>query len=224
VKYIKRLAREGKPVIVVVMAGSAVSLSEIEPYADAILYAWYPGEQGGNAVADILFGDVNPAGRLPVTIYRSVDDLPPFEDYSMLGRTYRFFEGEPEYPFGYGLSYSTFEYSGFEASGSEFTADDIIRLEVTVKNRGEINGEEVVQIYGKSHDTGCGPLLKSLVAFKRVPVAAGREKKIEFEIPASQLQIWDPMEEKFVSRLGEYSFFAAQNSADETNEIRVVMK
>jgi beta-glucosidase len=175
-------------------------------------------------VADILFGDVNPAGRLPVTIYRSADDLPPFEDYSMLGRTYRFFEGEPEYPFGFGLSYSNFEYSGFVASGSEFSVEDVIKLEVTIRNNGEANGEEVVQIYGKSHDTGCGPLLKSLVAFKRVHVAAGRETKVEFGIPVSQLQVWDPMEEKFVTRLGEYSFFAAQNSADETNEIRVVMK
>jgi beta-glucosidase len=223
VKYIQRLAREGKPVIVVVMAGSAVSLSEIEPYADAILYAWYPGEQGGNAVADILFGDINPAGRLPVTIYKSANDLPPFENYSMLGRTYRFFEGEPEYPFGFGLSFTNFEYSRFTASGSEFSVEDVIKLEVTVKNRGEANGEEVVQIYGKSHDTGCGPLLKSLVAFKRVPVAAGRDTKVEFEIPVSKLQVWDPMEEKFVNRLGEYSFFAAKSSADETHEIRVVM-
>lgn len=224
VKYIKRLAEGGKPLIVVVMAGSAVSLSEIEPYADAILYAWYPGEQGGNAVADILFGDVNPAGRLPVTIYRSADDLPPFEEYSMVGRTYRYFEREPEYPFGFGLSYTSFEYSGFVASGREFAENDIIKLEVTVRNKGEANGEEVVQIYGKSHDTGCGPLLKSLVAFKRVPVPAGHETKVEFEIPVSQLQVWDPMEEKFVSRLGEYSLFAARSSADETTEIRVVMK
>jgi beta-glucosidase len=224
VKYIKRLAEGGKPLIVVVMAGSAVSLNEIEPYADAILYAWYPGEQGGNAVADILFGDVNPAGRLPVTIYRSADDLPPFEDYSMLGRTYRFFEGEPEYPFGFGLSYSNFEYSGFVASGSEFSVEDVIKLEVTIRNNGEANGEEVVQIYGKSHDTGCGPLLKSLVDFKRVTVAAGRETKVEFGIPVSQLQVWDPMEEKFVTRLGEYSFFAAQNSADETHRIVITFK
>lgn len=224
VKYIKKLAEGGKPLIVVVMAGSAVSLNEIEPYADAILYAWYPGEQGGNAVADILFGDVNPAGRLPVTIYRSVDDLPPFEEYSMLGRTYRFFEGEPEYPFGFGLSYTSFEYSGLVASGSEFSVEDVIKLEVTIRNTGEANGEEVVQIYGKSHDTGCGPLQKSLVAFKRVEIPAGREKRIEFTIPVSKLQIWDPVEEKLVLRIGEYSFFAAKSSADEANEIRVVMK
>ena len=224
VRYIKKLAEGGKPIIVVVMAGSAVSLSEIEPYADAILYAWYPGEQGGNAVADILFGDVNPAGRLPVTIYKSVTDLPPFEEYSMLGRTYRFFEGVPEYPFGFGLSYTTFEYPKFIASGREFGVQDVIKLEVTVRNNGVTNGEEVLQIYGKSHDTGCGPLLKSLVAFKRVPVGAGRETKIDFEIPVSQLQVWDAIEEKFILRTGEYSFFAAKNSSDETHELRVVMK
>jgi beta-glucosidase len=223
IKYIRRLAREGKPLIVVVMAGSAVSLTEIEPYADAILYAWYPGEEGGNAVADLLFADVNPSGRLPVTIYRSEADLPPFDEYSMLGRTYRFFEGEPEYPFGFGLSYTTWEYSGLKASGSEFGINDVIKLEVTVRNNGKTDGEEVVQIYGKSHDTGCGPLLKSLVAFKRVLVEAGRERKIEFEIPVSQLQIWDPVEEKYVLRIGEYSFFAGKNSADESVQTKIVI-
>jgi beta-glucosidase len=224
VKYIRRLAKEGKPLIVVVMAGSAISLTEIEPYADAILYAWYPGEQGGNAVADILFGEVSPSGRLPVTIYKSANDLPPFEDYSMLGRTYRYFEGEPEYPFGFGLSYTHFEYSGLVASGSEFSNEDSITLNVTVRNNGEINGEEVVQIYGKSHDTGCAPLLKSLIAFRRVYVPAGREEKIEFTIPLNQLKVWDPIEGMFVTRLGDYSVFAAKNSSDEDSEVRVVLK
>ena len=115
-QLIKSLKATGKPIVLVLTSGSALSINWENDNLPAILHAWYPGEQGGNAVADVIFGDYNPAGRLPVTFYKSIADVPPFENYSMMGRTYRYFSGEPLYPFGYGLSYSTFDYSGFSLS------------------------------------------------------------------------------------------------------------
>lgn len=215
VKYLKQLARGAKPLVVVVMAGSAVSLSDIEPYADAILYAWYPGEQGGNAVADVLFGDVNPAGRLPVTIYRSVSDLPPFDDYSMEGRTYRYFRGEPEYPFGFGLSYTTFEYQGLRALTSDIGLTGTIGLELSVRNTGQVAGDEVVQIYF-SHGSDRGSSeIKSLAAFTRVALAPGESRKIVFSIPASQLGFFNSSSGKHEVMPGEYIFSAGGSSSGE---------
>jgi beta-glucosidase len=120
IKYVKRLRQISKgKIVAVIMGGSAISLTDIEPYVDAIIYAWYPGEQGGTAIADVLFGGSNPSGRLPVTIYKSLNDLPDFTDYSMKNRTYRYFTGEPEYAFGFGLSFSDFEYSDLNFDKSE---------------------------------------------------------------------------------------------------------
>jgi beta-glucosidase len=224
VKYIRRLAREGKPIIVVVMAGSAVSLSDIEPYADAILYAWYPGEQGGNAVADILFGDVNPAGRLPVTIYRSEDDLPPFDDYTMTGRTYRYFEGEPEYPFGFGLSYTTFEYLEIIPSIQDITADGLISLAVTVKNSGSIDGEELVQVYSTCLEAGCDPRLKALIGFRRVSIPAGETRKVKFEIPVRELEFYSPIQESVIVMPGTYNIVAGGNSSHKAVSTEITVK
>ena len=224
VKYIKRLSESGKPVVAVIMAGSAVSLNEIEPYADAILYAWYPGEQGGNAVADVLFADVSPAGRLPVTIYKSAADLPPFDEYAMAGRTYRYFDGEPEYPFGYGLSYTTFEYSGLKASEYDISGSGTIRLEVTVKNTGLVDGEEVVQIYYRHMNPPDNKAIKSLVAFRRVFIPAGSNLTIEFSIPASRLEHYSELTGRYEIFAGEYQFMASGSSAGEalTTEIAIL--
>jgi len=155
-------------------------------HADAIVVAWYPGEEGGNALADVLFGDYNPSGRLPVTFYKSSSDLPDFKNYSMAGRTYRFFEGEALYPFGHGLSYTTFDYSALKA---EFTSESSTDLEVSavVTNKGAVDGAEVVQVYVSDLDFTHNAPLRELKAFKRIEIPVGQSQKITFRITANQL-------------------------------------
>ena len=135
-RLLEALHATGKPVVLVLMTGSALSVEWAQEHLPAILVAWYPGQRGGNAIADVLFGDANPGGRLPVTFYRSVQQLPPFADYDMKGRTYRYFTGEPLYPFGYGLSYTKFEYSGLQTTPSPPGAQDAFEVSVAVKNVG----------------------------------------------------------------------------------------
>ena len=137
----------GKPLVVVLMNGSALSVNWANENANAILDAWYSGEEGGTAIAQTLAGVNNPAGRLPVTFYKGVEQLPPFEDYSMKNRTYRYFEGQPLYPFGYGLSYSKFEYSNLKLSATTLNAGDPLTVDADVKNASERDGDEVVQLY-----------------------------------------------------------------------------
>ena len=138
IDYLKKLKENNpKPLVLVLTGGSAIDISEVEDLADAILFAWYPGEQGGNAVADVLFGDVSPAGRLPVTFYSSIDQLPPYDDYSMVdGHTYRYMDEEPLYPFGYGLSYTSFEYSDLQINKSEIKKGGSVKVKVKVTNTG----------------------------------------------------------------------------------------
>ncbi|MDA0991253.1 MAG: glycoside hydrolase family 3 C-terminal domain-containing protein, partial [Verrucomicrobia bacterium] len=151
-ELLKWLHEQGKPIILVLLSGSAIDLAEVEPYADAILYAWYPGEQGGTAIADVIFGDYNPAGRLPVTFVKSMEQLPPFTDYAMKGRTYRFMDEEPLFRFGYGLSYTTFAYGEpiCDIGGQEcwqMQTTDTATIAVEVTNTGDRDGDEVVQLY-----------------------------------------------------------------------------
>lgn len=137
----------GKPLIVVLMSGSAVALNWAQHHADAILAAWYPGQSGGTAIAQALAGDVNPGGRLPVTFYRSTQDLPPYISYDMTGRTYRYFKGQPLYPFGYGLSYTQFAYEAPQLSTATLKAGDTLTVTAHVRNTGTRAGDEVVQLY-----------------------------------------------------------------------------
>jgi beta-glucosidase len=185
-KLLSAVLRTNKPVIVVLMNGSALAIPEAKSRARAILEAWYPGQAGGTAIADTLAGDNNPAGRLPVTFYQSVDQLPPFTDYSMKNRTYRYFTGTPEYPFGYGLSYSDFRYSDIHvaANGSQY------RVSATVKNDSDRDGDEVVQLYLSRTQTA-GPELRG---FKRIHLAHGESATVEFTLDASDLG-----DRKFVS-------------------------
>ena len=164
------MLKTGKPVIVVLSAGSAVALSG----GNALVHTWYPGQAGGTALANILFGAVSPSGRLPLTFYNSVDDLPPFEDYAMKNRTYRYFEGEALYPFGYGLSYTKFAY-----------ADAVYQngaVNVTVKNTGAMEADEVVQGYVKDLDSPYAVANHSLAAFKRVHLGAGEAKAVTLPV------------------------------------------
>jgi len=203
-----------KPLILVVTAGSAVDLSTVEPYADAILLAWYPGEQGGNALADIIFGKVSPSGHLPVTFYRSLGDLPDYKDYGMKGRTYRYYNGPVQYPFGYGLSYTSFDYTWQSQPKKSYTTKDSIAFSVTVTNKGDINADEVVQAYIQ-YPTGERMPLKELKAFRRISVSAHDSRPLSLSIPVSELQKWDLATGKWKLYKGEYKLVLGSHSRDE---------
>lgn len=169
----------GKPVVLVLLNGSAIAVNWEKENLPAILEAWYPGQAGGEAIADVIFGDYNPAGRLPVTFYKSLTDLPPFEDYNMENRTYRYFKGEPLFPFGYGLSYTTFQYGKLKVfSTGDRNAD--VKVEVTVKNTGKREGEEVVQLYVSKSGSDIPVPIRSLKGFKRIRLLPGESKRVEF--------------------------------------------
>jgi beta-glucosidase len=182
---LRSVAAAGKPVVLVLMNGSAVAVNWARDHVPAIVEAWYPGQAGGDALADVLFGDYNPGGRLPVTFYKSAEQLPPFTDYSMKGKTYRFFTGEPLYPFGYGLSYTTFAYRNLTAP-AQANAGDTVPVTVEVRNNGARAGEEVVQLYLRAIDAAEPGPLRWLAGFERVALSPGQSKKVEFALSARQ--------------------------------------
>jgi beta-glucosidase len=188
--FLKALNATGKPVIFVMMTGSAIAIPWEADHIPAIINAWYGGQAAGTAVADVLFGDYNPSGRLPVTFYRSDHDLPSFEDYSMANRTYRYFKGEPLYPFGFGLSYTSFNYSNLTVSKQSVKKNESLRAEVTVANTGKYNGDEVVQLYISHEGIGEAPL-SALKNFKRVTLKPGESQKVSFEISPEMLTLVD---------------------------------
>jgi len=185
---LKALSETGKPLVVVLTNGSALAVNWAKEHANAILEAWYPGEEGGAAVAETLSGRNNPAGRLPVTFYTGVDQLPPFENYFMRGRTYRYFEGAPLYPFGYGLSYTTFSYSDLKVPGEAVNAGDPAKVEVTVTNTGKVAGDEVAELY-LSFPNEPGAPLRALRGFKRVHLEPGASQQVEFELKPRDLSM-----------------------------------
>jgi len=187
----------GKPVIVVLMNGGALSVNRAQEKASAIILAGYPGQQGGNAVADVLFGDYNPAGRLPVTYYKSIDQIPPFENYDMTGRTYKFFTGEPLYPFGYGLSYTTFTYSDLILPERVPTGDNV-KIKITVSNSGKIDGEEVVQLYITDEKASTVRPVRQLEGFARVSLKSGESKEVIFELSPRQFSIINKKDKRVI--------------------------
>lgn len=178
----------GKPVVVVLMNGSPVASQQAREKAAAVLLAGYPGVEGGNAIADVLFGDYNPAGRLPVTYYSNVDQLPPFDDYDMTGRTYRYFQGTPLYPFGYGLSYTTFVYSDLEIP-AKADAGSEVRVKVTVTNTGKMTGDEVVQLYITDEKASSPRPVRQLEGFDRITLKPGESRIVEFTLKPEQFSI-----------------------------------
>lgn len=175
----------GKPTVVVLMNGSALAINWADQNIPAILEAWYPGEFGGNAIADVLFGDYNPGGRLPVTFYKSLDDLPDFKSYDMENRTYKYFKGDPLYPFGHGLSYTSFAYDNLEIE-NKITLNQDIPIKINVTNTGKMDGDEVVQVYLSHQNTVSIAPIRSLVSFKRIHLKANETKTVSFLISAKQ--------------------------------------
>jgi beta-glucosidase len=200
---LEALATTGKPVVVVLMNGSALAVNWADQHANAILDAWYSGEEGGTAIAETLAGRNNPAGRLPVTFYKEVEQLPPFEDYAMKNRTYRYFEGQPLYPFGYGLSYSKFEYSNLKLSTQELKAGDSLGAEVDVKNVSDREGDEVVELYLSFPKTPGAPF-RALRGFTRVHFGPSATQHVRFELGARDLSLVNEAGDRVVAP-GTYS-------------------
>ncbi len=214
-KLLEALQATGKPVVLVLTAGSALAVDWAKQHVPAIVFAWYPGQRGGNAVADVLFGDANPAGRLPVTFYKGDEKLPAFDDYSMSGRTYRYFKGKPLYPFGYGLSYTNFTYSDLQLDRNKVDAKDHVKVTLKVKNAGRRAGDEVVQLYLRPLNTPHARAIKELRGFQRVNLQPGEERTVSFDIsPASDLKYYDDVRHAYAVDPGHYQVQVGASSAD----------
>jgi beta-glucosidase len=190
IKLMKAMHSLGKPIVLVLLNGSALAVNWANQNIPAILEAWYPGQAAGEAIADVLFGDYNPAGRLPVTFYKSVDQLPSFEDYSMEGRTYRYFGGEPLYPFGYGLSYTRFKYTGLIVPQTTRGDQDVL-ISADVENVGTREGDEVVELYVTDVEASVPVPVRSLRGFKRVRLKPGEKKTVRFTLKPRDLSLVD---------------------------------
>ncbi len=207
-ELLEALSSAGKKIVLVNCSGSAVALERENETCNAIIQAWYPGEQGGAALADVLLGDYNPEGKLPVTFYKNDSQLPPFEDYSMKGRTYRYFDGEALYPFGYGLSYTTFSLDNLSWD------EELHKVSIDVTNTGEKDGVEVIQVYLKYIDDEDGPI-KSLRGFSRVELNAGQKKTVSIDLPTSSFEWWDKDTNTMHPLNGKYNLMVGTSSQDQ---------
>ena len=215
---LKAMTKTGTPVVFVLLAGSAVSFNGLEQELEGLLAAWYPGQRGGDAVADVLFGEYNPAGRLPVTFYSSTDELAGFEDYNMRagkGFTYRYYNGEALYPFGHGMSYTKFKYSDMTIDKTNIVKSDEILVSVKVKNSGVFDGEEVVQLYIKDVESTTWMPLKQLREFKRISLKKGEQKTVEFKLKAIEdLRHYDATKQSYVVEPGDFEIQIGSSSKD----------
>jgi beta-glucosidase len=213
-RLMERIVALGKPTVLVLVNGSALAVNWADAHVPAIVEAWYGGQAAGTALADVLFGDYNPAGRLPVTFYRSVDDLPPFEDYSMRGRTYRFFDGEVLYPFGHGLSYTSFEYEGLRLSSDILRVGEEITVSVDVTNTGVRAGDEVIQMYVRyPHSAVERPRLE-LKGFARVHIGAGETRTVDIPLRANELRYWNEELEEWTLETTPVEILVGASSED----------
>jgi beta-glucosidase len=220
---LKALKQAGKKVVYVNCSGSAIALTPETESCDAILQAWYPGESGGQAVADVLFGDYNPAGKLPVTFYKNSQQLPDFEDYSMKGRTYRYMS-DPLFPFGFGLSYTTFKIGDATINKTEIKSGESVELSVPVSNTGKLDGTEIVQVYvHKVNDTD-GPLI-TLKSFKRVNLAAGKTGQAVIILPYNSFEFYDRKSAKMDVTAGDYEVFYGNSSdAKDVKKVKIIIQ
>ncbi len=215
---LKAMQTTGTPVVFVLLSGSAVAMNWADDAIPAILAAWYPGQRGGDAVADVLFGDANPAGRLPVTFYASTDELADFRNYNMRagkGQTYRYYYGEPAYPFGHGLSYTTFVYSDMAMSRNSLRADDTITVSVNVTNTGDRDGEEVVQLYVRDVESSLPMPVMQLRGFERIALAKGKSKTVTFTLkPIEDMRYYNAMLQAYAVEPGEFEIQIGASSRD----------
>jgi len=219
---LKALKQAGKKVIFVNCSGSAIALVPETESCDAILQAWYGGESGGQAVADVLFGDYNPSGKLPITFYKSIKQLSDFEDYSMKGRTYRYM-ADPLFPFGFGLSYTTFSIGDAKFSNTSIKSNESIKLTIPVLNKGKLNGTEIVQVYVRKINDVNGPL-KTLKGFQRIDVAAGKTSQAEINLPNSSFGFFDRENGRMAVTAGEYEVLYGNSSdAKDLKTTRIII-
>ena len=210
---LKALKAAGKKLIYVNCSGSAIGMAPETESCDAILQAWYSGESGGQAVADVLFGDYNPCGKLPITFYKDTTQFPGFEDYTMKGRTYRYMKGTPVFPFGYGLSYTTFSIGNARLNKAEVRKGESIQLSIPVSNTGKREGTEVVQVYVRKAEDTSG-LNKTLRGFQRVSVSAGKTNSAVISLPYSSFEFYDDQSLQLKVSAGDYELWYG-NSSDE---------
>ena len=213
-RLLERVVAVGKPTVLVLLNGSALAVNWAHANVPAIVEAWYPGQAGGTAIADVLFGDYNPAGRLPVTFYKSVIDLPPFEDYAMANRTYRFFKGEALYPFGHGLSYTTFTYANLRTRADSVASGDSIVVLVDVTNSGQRAGDEVVQLYVQHLGSTVERPIRDLRGYSRVRLAPAETRTVTMAFPASSLAYWDVNADRWVSEPEQIRLQVGASSSD----------
>ncbi|MBQ4621918.1 MAG: glycoside hydrolase family 3 C-terminal domain-containing protein [Bacteroidaceae bacterium] len=212
-RLLKAMRQTGRPVVMVNCSGSPIAFGSVEDCYDALIQAWYPGQGGAQALAEVLFGDYNPSGKLPVTFYASNDDLPDFLDYSMENRTYRYFRGTPLYAFGYGMSYTTFEYGKGKLSKSSMKADGKVTLTVPVTNTGKRQGDEIVQVYVKALDYPEAPI-KSLKGFAKLKLAPGETRKATITLDGEAFEYYDPSIDELSTRTGRYQILYGSSSLE----------
>jgi beta-glucosidase len=213
---VKEIAQVNPNIVIVLINGGAIALEETEKEAVAILEAWYTGQSSGTAIADVIFGDVNPGGKLPETFYASNDQLPPFADYDIInnGRTYMYFDGPVLYPFGYGLSYTTFEYSELKLNHNKISKNSEIEIGVNVKNTGNYKGDEVVQVYIRDMEASVKVPIHRLMRFQRITLEPNESKTVNFKIPASELSFYDIQSNDFIVEPGEFEIQIGSSSED----------
>ena len=214
-RLLAELKKAGKKIVFVNFSGSAIALTPESKTCDAILQAWYPGQAGGQAVAEVLFGDYNPAGKLPLTFYRNLAQIPDFEDYNMTGRTYRYMKETPLFPFGHGLSYTTFKYGKLKMNDDKIAVGQNLNLVIPVTNTGSRDGDEVVQVYLKKMDDTEGPV-KTLRAFKRVRIPAGKTVEVKFSLDDTQLEWWDEQSNTMRVCPGNYTVMIGGTSCEKS--------
>jgi len=218
-EFIREMYKVNPNTVVVLEAGSSLAINWIDEHIPAILDAWYPGEQGGTAVAEALFGDYNPGGRLPLTFYNSLEELPPFDDYEInKGRTYQYFKGNPLYEFGYGLSYTSFKYKNMHVS----KGTDTIQVEFSLSNIGKYDGDEVAQLYVEYPETGTYMPIKQLRGFKRVHIQKGKTEKVNISVLKKDLRYWDEKVKYFVTPEGSFVF--QLGSSSKKIQLKQIMK
>ena len=213
-QLIRALYATGKPMVMVNCSGSSIALTWEDEHLPAILQVWYPGQEGGRAVAEVLFGDINPSGHLPLTFYRSTDDLPDFRDYSMENRTYKYFKGKPLYAFGHGLSYTAFAYKDGKLVSKEVSANGTAKVSFSIENTGTLDGDDVVQVYFRHVNSRVPQPKLALCGFSRVHVKHGESKQVTIEVPAERLRYWDTEKKQYVVEPGDYEFLVGAASDD----------